>query len=216
MSKEFKGIWIPKEILELKDIGTTEKMVLSTILALDNGKGCTANNRYFADMFYISRTRVSLIIKNLFNKSYIGYLSKVKGGIQQNEKRVLNFTYTGSLTLVKTYNTVNSTVDNTIDIKYPFDSLEFINQWDRWLKYKKDEHRFTYKTLDSQMSGLKKLHKDSGGIESVALEMIEHSIANGYKGLFKDKSTNQQNGQTRRDGFAENDAILQQRIDDAS
>ena len=172
MSKEFKGIWIPKEIVSLKDIGSTQKMILSTIIALDNDKGCTANNRYFAEMFDISRTRVSLILKELSDKKYVTLLTKVK-----------------------TYNTDNNIVDTTIDISYPFDGLEFINQWQRWLKYKKDEHRFTYKTDDSHQTGLDKLKKDSGGIESVAIEMINSSIANGYKGLFKPKS-NQQHGQS--------------------
>jgi len=112
MSKEFKGIWIPKEILAIEDIGTTEKMILSVILALDKNGGCKANNRYFANLFQISRTRVSIIIQNLYKKSYIGYITKVKGGIQENEKRVLNFTYTTSITKVTTYNIVNNSSDN--------------------------------------------------------------------------------------------------------
>jgi len=122
MSKGFKGIWIPKEILAIEDIGTTEKMILSVILALDKNGGCKANNRYFAELLGISKTRVSLIIRNLFNKSYIGYISKVKGGIKENEKRVLNFTYTGCTTKVKD---INRSIDNSTDsISYKVKQLE--------------------------------------------------------------------------------------------
>jgi len=115
MSKEFTGIWIPKEILEIEDIGVTEKMVLSTILALSKNGGCRANNRYFSELFKISRTRVSIIISNLYKKSYIGYITKVKGGITENEKRVLNFTYRGYLTKVKTDNITDNSIDRKSD-----------------------------------------------------------------------------------------------------
>lgn len=111
MSKGFKGIWIPKEILNLKDIGTTEKMILSAILGLSRNGGCTANNRYFAELLGITKTRVSIIITNLFKKSYIGYTGKTGGGIKENEKRVLNFNYTGYLTKVKPYNILDNIVD---------------------------------------------------------------------------------------------------------
>lgn len=79
-----------------------------------------------------------------------------------------------------------------IDIKYPFESLEFYNEWQRWIKYKKDEHRFSYKTQDSQETALNNLFKDSGGRENIAIEMINQSIGNGYKGIFKLKNNNGQ------------------------
>lgn len=215
MSKEFKGIWIPKEIVGLKNIGSTQKMILSTIIALDNDKGCMANNRYFAEMFDISRTRVSLILKELSDKKYVtlltkvnrGGTSKVKGGVQQKLYRVINFSYRGGLTKVKTYNTVDNTDNRIIDIKYPFESLEFFNQWQRWIKYKKDEHRFSYKTNDSQETALKNLFEDSGGRENVAIEMINRSIGNGHKGLFKQKSSNY--GQSITDQYKAVDEALE-------
>lgn len=211
MSKEFKGIWIPKEILELKDIGTTEKMILSVILALDNDKGCTANNRYFAELFGLTRTRVSMIIQKLYNKSYIGGVNKVIGGVQQKLHRVLKFTYKGDVTKVITYNILDNSINRSIDIKYPFESLEFIDQWDRWLRYKKDEHRFTFKTTDSHQTALNTLFKDSGGREEVAREMINNSIGNGYKGLFKLKQNGQQSTDSHQNVFDELERIkLQQ------
>ena len=97
---------------------------------------------------------------------------------------------------ITTYNTINNTVDNIdyriIDIKYPFQSLEFYDQWQRWIKYKKDEHRFSYKTKDSQETALNNLFKDSGGRENIAIEMINRSIGNGHKGLFKPSNNGQQ------------------------
>lgn len=93
---------------------------------------------------------------------------------------------------------------NTIThaIEYPFESEKFIKEWDRWKEYKKLEHRFTYKTLDSEQSAIKKLAKDSGNDEQIALQMINDSIANGYKGLFRG-SNNKGHG-SRRDRHVAN------------
>ena len=134
MSKEFKGIWIPREILELNNIGTMDKMVLSVILGLSKNNGCTASNRYFADLFGISKTRVSIIITNLFKKSYIGYSGKVGGGIKENEKRVLNFSYTGYLTKVKPY-IIDNNIDNTLEPDLPSGGMSFETKYKKFITY---------------------------------------------------------------------------------
>ena len=48
MQRDFKGIWIPKEIWHLKDLNITEKIVLSVVNTLsEQDDGCFANNEYF-------------------------------------------------------------------------------------------------------------------------------------------------------------------------
>ena len=44
MGRGFKGIWIPKEIWESKEISMQEKVFLAEIHSLDNEQGCIASN----------------------------------------------------------------------------------------------------------------------------------------------------------------------------
>lgn len=67
----------------------------------------------------------------------------------------------------------------------PFDSNEFISSWDIWKDYKKKEFNFNYKTPQSEQAAIKKLNKLASGIEANAIDIINESMANGWKGLFK-------------------------------
>ena len=105
IKRGFRGIWIPAEIW-LSDLPLIEKVMLAEIDSLDNDNGCTASNKYFAQFFNVSVTRISNIINNLIKrglvvseidkiagnrrilrgvlkKSLIGYTRKLKEGIKQ-------------------------------------------------------------------------------------------------------------------------------------
>lgn len=101
MDRDFKGVWIPKEIWLNKDLTLQEKVFLVEIDSLDNNEGCYASNQYFADFFGLSTTRVSLIIKSLIEKGYIKSTIIYKEGTKQILKRVLNISYRGYLINVK-------------------------------------------------------------------------------------------------------------------
>lgn len=62
--------------------------------------------------------------------------------------------------------------------------------WKRWLAYKKDQHRETYKTPDSEITQLRQLWKRAGGDADKAEQIIEQSIGNLWKGLFDIKTEN--------------------------
>ena len=85
MNRDFKGIWIPKEIWLSKDLTTQEKLFLVEIDSLDNEEGCTAGNQYFADFFDLSTKRVSEIVQSLVSKGYI----KSKLVYKENSKQIL-------------------------------------------------------------------------------------------------------------------------------
>ena len=70
MERDFKGIWIPKEVWLSNDLTLQEKVFLVEIDSLDNEEGCYASNQYFADFFGLSTTRVSLIIKSLYKNFF--------------------------------------------------------------------------------------------------------------------------------------------------
>ena len=88
--RAFKGIWIPKEIWLSNDLTMQEKIMLVEIDSLDNEEGCFATNKYLADFFGISKTRVSIILNNLIEKGYLNSKIIYKEGTKQILNRVLN------------------------------------------------------------------------------------------------------------------------------
>ena len=71
MKRDFKGIWIPKEIWLSTDLKVMEKLILVEIDSLDNEDGCFASNDHFSKFFSLSKNRCSEIIKSLEEKGYI-------------------------------------------------------------------------------------------------------------------------------------------------
>lgn len=89
MDRDFKGIWIPKEIWLAKDLSIQEKVFLVEIDSLDCANGCYASNDYFSDFFGLSKNRCSEIIKSLEKKGKITISYKYKDGTKAIEKRIL-------------------------------------------------------------------------------------------------------------------------------
>lgn len=84
----------------------------------------------------------------------------------------------------------------------PYDSKKFIEAWEFWLDYKKNEHRFTYKSVKSEQVALKQLSELANN-EQEAIKIIQVSIANGWKGLFKlDKNGKESNTDPRAEQYA--------------
>ena len=70
---------------------------------------------------------------------------------------------------------------------FPFESKKFLKFWGIWKQYKKDEHRFAYRSIVSEQAALKNLAKISKNNEQNAIELIEHAIAQGWKGFYSTK-----------------------------
>lgn len=86
--KEFTGIWIPAEILCIKELTLIEKSFLMEIDYLDNEKGCYASNKYFAEIFQITNSRASQVVNSLIKKEYICAKYEYQG--KKIKKRILN------------------------------------------------------------------------------------------------------------------------------
>lgn len=124
MARDFKGIWIPKEIWLAEQLTVMEKLFLVEINSLDNAEGCWANNRYFAEFFSISNSRVSEIINSLVEKGLVTSEVNESSG----NRRVLRFAEGGlretlrgssgnadtSSEKTKHNNTSNNTLNNTL------------------------------------------------------------------------------------------------------
>ena len=70
--RNFKGVWIPKEVWLSTNLTLQEKVFLVEIDSLDNDeRGCFASNQHFADFFGLSIDRCSVVIGELKRKGLI-------------------------------------------------------------------------------------------------------------------------------------------------
>lgn len=71
-TRDFKGVFIPKEIWCNPELNGDEKMMWGEIYALDNDFGCIASNEHFMEMFGFNNDRKpQRLIKSLREKGYI-------------------------------------------------------------------------------------------------------------------------------------------------
>lgn len=67
----FKGVWIPAEYWLDANLTMSEINMITEIDSLDNGNGCYASNKHFAEFFGVTKGRASQIIASLKVKGYI-------------------------------------------------------------------------------------------------------------------------------------------------
>jgi len=71
--RDFKGVWIPKEIYLATDLSWSEKILLIEIDSLDNDeeKGCYAGSKHFADFLGLKSASVRNMLVRLKEKGYV-------------------------------------------------------------------------------------------------------------------------------------------------
>jgi len=87
-TRDFKGIWIPKEIWLSENLSLQEKAFIVEIDSLDKENGCFASNQYFSEFFNVSRSRCTQVIKSLEEKGFIKVELQRKGN--SITKRIIN------------------------------------------------------------------------------------------------------------------------------
>lgn len=207
-NRDFKGIWIPKEVWLSTDLTLQEKLFLVEISSLDNEEGCFASNGYFAEFFGLSKTRVSLVIKSLIDKKYLTSTIIYKEGTKQILKRVLKESYIGYTRKVKEptqgklkdNNTVSNTDNNTIN-KTLGEKLEELNisrklkdKFIEYIQFRKDIKK-SIKTMRTITNSIKKIGKDFKSEEHL-IESMDFSMDNEYQGIVPKKSFNNKNNRT--------------------
>lgn len=86
--RDFKGVWIPKEIWLAKDLTLTEKALWAEIDSLDGKEGCWATNAYFEQQLGLKKKTVSELINGLVKKGYVK--SRIKYKDTANNKKVVD------------------------------------------------------------------------------------------------------------------------------
>lgn len=117
MERDFKGVWIPKEIFLNETLSWAEKILLIEIDSLDqNGQGCFASNEYLAKFVQVSEGSMANMIVKLINKGYI-----IKKGFDGRKRYVsLNPDLTKILSLtsqkdeVRVHKNINSDFTKTL------------------------------------------------------------------------------------------------------
>jgi len=68
---KFTGIWIPRELWLRDDMLTSEKVIVATIEALDQGDGCYASDAYLANFCGMSKGSLSNALSSLREKQLV-------------------------------------------------------------------------------------------------------------------------------------------------
>lgn len=110
--REFKGVWIPKEIYLNTDLNWTDKILLIEIDSLDVGEGCFASNAYLANFLNVTETTISKSISKLKELGFIELTSF------DGRKRVLKaaFKFTTRQTLSSLQGSLVPNLKQIIDI----------------------------------------------------------------------------------------------------
>lgn len=69
--RDFKGVWIPKEVWLNTNLTLIEKAVFTEIDSLDNENHCTASNEYLSNFIGCSESAISKAISKLMELEYI-------------------------------------------------------------------------------------------------------------------------------------------------
>ena len=69
--RDFKGVWIPKEIWLNEELSLQERVMLAEIDSFETEEGCFASNAYLGRIVRLSPGRVSSIISKLVNLGYV-------------------------------------------------------------------------------------------------------------------------------------------------
>lgn len=90
MTRDFKGVWIPKHIWLDEKLSWMQRLLLVEIDSLDSADHCFASNAHFAQHLQLSKSRISDLIAELERLGYIKTFLEYKG--KQVVKRTITLT----------------------------------------------------------------------------------------------------------------------------
>lgn len=116
MNRDFKGVWIPKEIWLDKQLTALDKVILIEIDSLDKGDdGCYASNQYIAEFCQCSISKVSTSVSKLIKLDYL-YVKKFDGRLRILKSRLSNFNRQTFKNYMAAYEKLKQTnIDTNID-----------------------------------------------------------------------------------------------------
>ena len=93
-SRDFKGVWIYKNLYLSRDYTPNEKFLLLEIYSLSNGKNkqCYANNRHFADFIGVKENTIQKAILKLEKNGHIKREYIYRDGTREIASRIITLT----------------------------------------------------------------------------------------------------------------------------
>jgi len=169
---------------------------------IESGKAIDLKNgKYFFPDFLEHQYPKGLSIHNPAQKNFI--LELQKNSMIDSDLKPLWSTFKGTKVMVMEKEKVM--VMEKVKEKEPeIFKTELEKKVNDFYKFRKEMKKPILEA--SKESFLKKLNKLSGGVESVAIEILDQSIANGWQGIFELKNSTNGKGQTNTDAalkFAE-------------
>jgi len=210
MAKE--GIWIPMHILELTNLSLVERYILADITHFhDNGKVYFKTNTTLAEECKSSRASITRAISNLVKSSHIKIqqsspvrkllptqieqpptqIEEPPTQIEQPPTQIEQPPTQIEQHKSKVKSKVKSKIKNQIKIEVvsPFLEKEFLETWEIWKEERISNGSKKY-TSRGEQGALHELQKISNNDYKTAIEIINRSILQGWRGLFalkKDK-----------------------------
>lgn len=215
MEREFKGVWIDREIWLHPNLTLVEKALLAEIDSFTgDGKSFYKSNETIQDEYKISRPTISKALKKLEGLGFIkvefdGRKRKIIYQADRNffsGRRKDSF---GQTVKILRAEGKNSTSINTIkeqvkehskieeEILLPFSSKEFADIWNEW-KQDRKERKIKKYTRRGELAALHKLYNDTNGNEQHAIQAVQHAIANQWQGIYP-RSEKRDSKSTSRD-----------------
>lgn len=121
MERDFKGVWIPKEIWLDTRLNALDKIILVEINSLDGEDGCFASNEYLAAFCQCSEAKVSKSISLLTELGYIkvtkfdGRKRFLKTCLVKNTSHVKNTSQPSKIYEADSENLQDNNIYNNID-----------------------------------------------------------------------------------------------------
>ena len=164
MNRDFKGIWIPKELWLNTELTMQEKIFLVEIDSLDNEEGCFASNAYFAEFFQLSKSRVSQIIKSLETKELIIIDYIYKSNSKEIDKRIIRINKEKYLEILGIKNSKEGIKNSKDGIKNSKDGIK--NSKDRYLENAADNNIINNNIIN-KLSNINDTQKNNNLIPSL-------------------------------------------------
>jgi hypothetical protein len=89
MERQFKGVWIEKEIYLNKNLTPTEKLLLAEIDSFSKNGVCFASNEHFAEFLGITKKHVSSLVSKLRKMNLITVTLIYKEGTKEVDQRII-------------------------------------------------------------------------------------------------------------------------------
>jgi|TARA_R110000787_G_scaffold55416_1_gene127908 hypothetical protein len=214
MERQFKGIWIPAHIWLRMDLTAIDKVLLADIDSFTgNGKLFYKSNATLTKELGVSESTVKRSVKTLSTLRLVELSGNTRkrlirslvnpddsghiGGnsVQDGSDKVQDEPTLGSNS-TPTNSSISSIINPLPDLPVNWDNNTFRGTWGMWLDERK-ERRYGRYTPRGEKAAIHKLFIESEENQDIAIQMINESIANGWRGIFPLKNQKNERNSTK-------------------